>query len=215
LSDHNEQLSGDVLTQLTLNYEWRRFLSNALQRYADSIIIPYDKDPSNDDADLDDYRNQWQALIDDLYSEDIVLTDPASITMYRNSNQSISANTATPISWNVTINTQGLTLWSSGTPTKFTIPTNGEGYYMIQGTVQFPTTVAAQVKSVRIVVNNLTVWITQTTILLAVSIPISFGLELEATDEIEIEVFCPVAFTLPGNDNGAVCVAIARLPEQI
>jgi len=67
LNDHNEALAGDVLTSLFINYEWRRLISDALQSHADTII------PNLDDSLVDDYRNKFQALIDDLYSEEIAV----------------------------------------------------------------------------------------------------------------------------------------------
>lgn len=63
-NEHDEQLTGDVLTTLVINFEWRRFISNALQSYADVILAQID------DALVDDFRNQFQALLDDFYSPD-------------------------------------------------------------------------------------------------------------------------------------------------
>jgi hypothetical protein len=67
LSDHNANLAPDVVTSLYINYEWRRLISDALQSYADSIIR------NLDDALVDDYRNKFQVLINDLYSVDAPL----------------------------------------------------------------------------------------------------------------------------------------------
>jgi len=209
LPPHNEVLSPDTMTTLFINHQWRRLISDSLQSYADSIILKLD------DSLVDDYRNQFQALLDDLYTDDIVISPPASITMYRNSNQSIAANTPTAISWNETINAEGLTLWSSGTPTKFIIPADGGGFYTINGTVQFPATGASQVKSARIVLNGLTVWMGQINILNSAQVGIAWGLELVEDDEIEIEVLCAVAITLGGNANGAVSIALIRIPQQL
>ena len=70
-------LSGDIITSLFINYEWRRLLSDALQSYSDSLIARLD------DSLVDDFRNQFQALLDDLYSEDVVPANAKSFTVER------------------------------------------------------------------------------------------------------------------------------------
>jgi len=76
LSDHNAELSGDVVTMLFINYEWRRLISDALQSYADSLIryLP--------DADIDDFRNKFQALLNDLYSAEIMDNSPVGMVAW-------------------------------------------------------------------------------------------------------------------------------------
>ena len=61
LSDHYSEVAPDLVTTLYINYEWRRLISDALQSYADSIIR------NLDDSLVDDYRNKFQVLLDDLY----------------------------------------------------------------------------------------------------------------------------------------------------
>jgi len=203
LSNHNEGLVGDTLTSLFINYEWRRLLSDALQSYADTIIARLD------DSLVDDYRNKFQALLDDFYTADIPLPEIA-VAIQRNTDQNITANTATAISWNELITQTANVLWVAGTPTKFIIPVGGDGYYSISGAVWFPSTVAAQNKSVRVVVNNLTVYQSNITILALVSVVYAWGIELASGDEIEIEVFCPVAIAIQGDSNGLTTCTIVR-----
>ena len=64
LSDHDSEVAPDVVTTLFINYQWRRLISDALQSYADSIIRTLD------DSAVDDFRNKFQALLDDLYTVD-------------------------------------------------------------------------------------------------------------------------------------------------
>lgn len=65
LSDHDVENAPDVVTNLKINYEWRRLLSDTIQSKADSIIHKLD------DALVDDYRNKFQALLNDLYTDNI------------------------------------------------------------------------------------------------------------------------------------------------
>lgn len=58
LGVHNE---GDTST-LFINYHWRRLISDALQTYADILIrqLP--------DDEVDDFRNNFNGLLEDLYT---------------------------------------------------------------------------------------------------------------------------------------------------
>lgn len=67
LPDHNASIAPDVVTSLFINYKWRRLISDALQSYADSIIR------NLDDSLVDDYRNKFQVLLNDLYTVDAPL----------------------------------------------------------------------------------------------------------------------------------------------
>lgn len=53
-----------MVTTLNINFKWRRIISDALQSYADNIIAHLP------DADIDDFRNKFQALLDDFYTPD-------------------------------------------------------------------------------------------------------------------------------------------------
>lgn len=70
LGDHNAENAPDVVTTLFINFEWRRLISDALQSYADSIIRTLD------DSLVDDFRNKFQALLNDLYTPDAMDTIP-------------------------------------------------------------------------------------------------------------------------------------------
>jgi microcystin-dependent protein len=63
-TDHNADISGDVVTTLFINHEWRQLLSDVFQHYADTVIrhLP--------DAAIDDFRNRAQGLLNDLYTPD-------------------------------------------------------------------------------------------------------------------------------------------------
>jgi len=86
LPDHDEALSGDILTSLFINYQWRRLMSDALQSYADSLIA------SLDDSLVDDYRNKFQALLSDLYTEDNLDGTPVGAIIH-------SFRDTTPFKW--------------------------------------------------------------------------------------------------------------------
>lgn len=76
LSDHNAENAPDVVTTLFINYEWRRLISDALQTYADSIIRTLD------DSLVDDFRNKFQSVLDDLYDTVNEITPPDSVFSY-------------------------------------------------------------------------------------------------------------------------------------
>jgi len=67
LPDHNTSIPPDVVTSLFINSKWRRLISDALQSYADGIIR------NLDDSLVDDYRNKFQVLLNDLYTVDAPL----------------------------------------------------------------------------------------------------------------------------------------------
>jgi hypothetical protein len=80
-------LGGDLVTTLFLNYEWRRIVSEALQQYFDNRIVQIP------DADIDNVRNKFQKLLNDLYTPDIMATTTYQRTAIRNTNQTILAST--------------------------------------------------------------------------------------------------------------------------
>lgn len=62
LPDHNALLVGDALSTLSINYRWRRMITDALSNYLDSL------NAENEDPEYIDMHNQFLALIEDLYS---------------------------------------------------------------------------------------------------------------------------------------------------
>lgn len=65
-----------MVTTLFLNSAWRRLISDALQTYADSIIRYLD------DSLVDDFRNKFQALLDDLYTADAMDNTPVGMVAW-------------------------------------------------------------------------------------------------------------------------------------
>jgi len=61
LPAHDELLAGDALTKLTLNHEWRRFISVAISAYLANF--------ATDDITLDN-QDLLDLLLDDLYTVD-------------------------------------------------------------------------------------------------------------------------------------------------
>jgi len=208
-TEHNEALSGDTLYSAFLNYQWRE------------IVMPYIisgmkelESTIEDETERQDFWVRYGAMIEDFYDEDVMLSQPLSVTLQRNTDQSIAANTATPISWNDVISSQGATMWTVGVPTKVIIPVDYEGFYLITGNVFFPATATAVIKSARIVVNNLTIYQSAVTILQQVSVVCGFGLVLDEGDEIEIDAFCSTALAVQGDSNGLTTITVVRIPTQ-
>jgi hypothetical protein len=106
-------LSGDQITTLFLNYEWRRIVSEALQQYFDKRILQIA------DADIDNTRNKFQELLNDLYTPDIMATTTYQRTAIRNTNQTI-LNSTQP---NAIIWTLGS--YDESNPTRVIVPQAG------------------------------------------------------------------------------------------
>lgn len=92
LPTHNEPIGSDTLTTLTLNYQWRRIVSEALQFYFDYRIEQLS------DAEIDDTRNQFSVLIHDLYTAEIMSTVQVKQAS-RSTSQGVVANTDTAVLW--------------------------------------------------------------------------------------------------------------------
>jgi len=166
-----------------------------------------------DDADWDDIEKAIGEAYEEIMEVHETIPDmlnPLSITIQRNTNQTITGGVVTKISWNDTITASGLTLWSSGTPTKFTIPSTGDGYYSIIGTIMFGATTPLFQRSVRVVVNGATKYQSAITLNTIHSLPIAYGEELVAGDEIEIETFQSTTVVVQGDSSGKTIVSIAR-----
>jgi len=61
LPDHDAILSGDTPTTLTLNYQWRRIIVDAIDRHLE-FAFENAVDPDKIDAIM-----KFRALLDDLY----------------------------------------------------------------------------------------------------------------------------------------------------
>lgn len=74
---HNSLISGDVLTNVSLNYQWRRFVAFAVQNELSRQFA------TNDDGTIPDDLESWlDALISDLYTEEIVDNTPVGIVVW-------------------------------------------------------------------------------------------------------------------------------------
>lgn len=62
LSDHDDNLTPDVLTDLTLNYEWRLFVIHQLDTIMDTAVAVAPE------AEREALTNQFLALFADFYS---------------------------------------------------------------------------------------------------------------------------------------------------
>lgn len=74
---HNTVLSGDVLTNVSLNYQWRRFVTLAVQNELRRQFA------TNDDGTIPDDLESWlDALITDFYTEEIVDGTAVGVIVY-------------------------------------------------------------------------------------------------------------------------------------
>lgn len=91
-------MGSDLVTTLFVNYQWRRIISEALQLYFDNRIYKLD------DADIDDVRNKFQAVINDLYtveSPELNLVQSGYGALLTGSNVTYSGAGTSAIEWNV------------------------------------------------------------------------------------------------------------------
>lgn len=122
---------GDIRTTLNINFEWRRLISDAVQSYADSIIR------NLDDALVDDYRNKFQALLNDLYTaETMVQGTYHGAYVYRDTNFTVTSTTQlVPIPFNNIVEDSSGYLDLVNFPTRVTIPEDGT--YLIGGALLY------------------------------------------------------------------------------
>lgn len=75
-SSHNEALSGDTLYSAFLNHEWREIVIPFIVRGMEQLAAAIE-----DESDRQDFEVLYGALIDDLYSEEIVDSTPVGAIM--------------------------------------------------------------------------------------------------------------------------------------
>jgi len=181
-------------------------ISDALQSYADLIIEKLD------DSLVDDYRNKFQALLDDLYTEEIVNETVVGAMVARTTNQAITANVPTLIIWSSGVSF-GVPLWDSGDPTKLTIPSGLEGFWNISGTVLFAASTSSQ-KLIAIYVDGVRRYLQAITSANAFSMPYSYSFYSTGNDIVTVEVTSPTAVTITGNTPEAVVAQIVRVAAE-
>ena len=75
LSDHDSEVAPDVVTMLFINHEWREFISDVVQGWADFVLFDMQRIGASE-ASVDSFRNKFQALLNDLYSVENMDTVP-------------------------------------------------------------------------------------------------------------------------------------------
>lgn len=75
-SDHNEQLTGDTLTSVLLNYQWRKIVVDAIDLHLQKIAATID-----DESDRQEFEQRCGNLLIDFYNEDIVDNTPVGSIM--------------------------------------------------------------------------------------------------------------------------------------
>lgn len=76
-SDHNEELSGDTLTSVLLNYEWRKIIADAIDIHFQKIAATID-----DESDRQQFEGRYGALMEDFYNEDVVDNTPVGMVAW-------------------------------------------------------------------------------------------------------------------------------------
>ncbi|NIT56285.1 MAG: hypothetical protein GWN00_08635 [Aliifodinibius sp.] len=132
-SDHNQELVGDDLTHIALNYEWRRWLGYLIGEFFESRIAHTD-----DNAEIE-ARNRVRNLIHDLYTSETIVPTVA-VRAINTANQVIPANTLTSLNFSSTDYDFEFG-WSSGQPANFQIPR--DGIYRMTANALFGSTVSS------------------------------------------------------------------------
>jgi len=204
LSGHDEILTDDIVTTLNLNYEWRRVVSDALQAYADSIILPIDANPTNDDSELDDYRNQWQDLIDDLYTLENVVDEPLAVHVSRNANQALAANVPEFVVWDNLIVSYPTVIWDDDELEILRVPSIGVGWWLISGVILFAAA-SSGARLVQIVHNETIVYTSAHTSAAAERVVFSHHTFLAPGDIIRIQVTSAQSLNILGGLSSSLC----------
>jgi hypothetical protein len=209
LPDHDEALSGDILTTLNINFEWRRLISDALQSYADSIIR------NLDDSLVDDFRNQFQALINDLYTVDTVLSERLFVSLERTTDQTITGGVPDTIDWDQVHGISAVEMWNSLVPDRIIIPEFETGFYQMSGAVWFPSSGAAHNRIVKITVNGTVVYNVTVTTAQQQSVTFAYGQLLFGDDIVRLQIESPTTIAVQGNTDGITTFSIVRIPHEI
>lgn len=116
----------DDLTTLTLNYEWRRFLSYAV----DSVFRRFDS--VMDDAQQDAFNVRFGAFFADLYTLEAGGGGGVelAVKVRRTANLGLVAGVPTAISWTSEDYDIG-GFWDISNPTQFVVPAGADGHYNI------------------------------------------------------------------------------------
>lgn len=113
-SDHNEELSPDVLSGVLLNYQWRAIIAPILDREL-SRLAPDDTD----------FEKRINALLEDIYSVDVV---------YQKEIYQLYVERVTSTQSLLAANSPNAIIWNGGSfdisnPTRFPCP--DDGHYVI------------------------------------------------------------------------------------
>lgn len=174
-----------------------------MQAYADNIIrtLP--------DAEIDDFRNKFQSLLTDLYTEENLAIEPCAVVVRLNANQAIAASVPEIIQWGDTVyETHSDFFEGSGTST-FTIPL--DGIYSIMGNIQLGgAVITTGAKIVDVVLNNSDVIYRAESQAGVPNLAIAFHYPFDAGDEIHFLVSTPIALNVLGSTNNETIISFNR-----
>lgn len=174
---HDELLSGDDLTTLVLNFEWRRLIADALQSYLD-------RDANQlTDTEYDDAKERIYLLIHDIYTIENLGVLAHYHEASRASTQAIAANTDTKIQFNV----------GATPPQDWNVPVPAAGICTVTARVVLLSAVAGA-KSARLLHNdNEIAMLAYGSTALSQVFTMSQVLEVESGDYFSLQVNCVTA----------------------
>lgn len=181
---HDELLSGDDLTTLVLNFEWRRLVADALQSYLD-------RDANQlSDTEYDDAKERIYLLIHDLYTVEALSVPAHYQEAERTTTQAITANTQTPIQWS-----------TGGTPPLFSFVTIGAtGTATVAVRLKMTSAVGA-VKTMFLIKNGVEVVRHDRRVNTANEwVDFAYVLSVASGDTLRVDVLCPQAMTVQIDD---------------
>ena len=174
------------------------------------------------------FRENWLAVDDttwneideavaEAYEEIMEEIPPVTETVLgalvsRTSNESLAANVAELITWQSGLAYGDSSIWDSGDPTKLSIPSGAEGFWLVSGMILFQASTSSQ-KVLRVRINTTERYLQGITFAAQQSMTFNYLLYSTGGDDVTIEVLSPTAVTLTGT-NETLHARLVRVAAQ-
>lgn len=181
---HNADLVGDQLTTLVVNYRWRRILA--------PLLLPLCRDSlwTGTDAQIQDATYKAISLIADLYTAEPIGNDVDYLgvqSILASSHIVTVAEVAIPFTQALPPVTHDVgDFWSSGQPTRLTVPAGGDGFYHVFANLQLNNVATGIMARIRKNSTLATIDSEETTVANNVGLSLSGTIQLVAGDYLEV-----------------------------
>lgn len=119
---------------------------------------------------------------------EVAMLNPPRARVSRNANQSYTSGSSTSMSWD-TENWDPAGMWSAGNPTRITIPSGGDGFYMLGCEMEFAGATAGN-RQIQVLISgsgHIRQTIPSIGSGLATRVELSYGTQLDAGDYVEFQ----------------------------